>query len=114
MSEDNNIMIDFGEKKDGEPDYTEKVGSKPLTLSGQSVWSGFCDVEVIRQDGTGVNLIEDLEVSFVAPSEFSARLRTLFEVVNALTIEGVPAMSVKFKRVEEKYKLPDEKIELDN
>ena len=103
--------INFGEHRDGEPDYTEQVGSKPLTLAGQYVWSGYCDVEVIRQDGTGTNFIEDLEVSFVAPSELSARLRTLFEVVNALTIEGVPVMSVQFKRVEKKYKLPDETID---
>ena len=103
--------INFGEHQDDEPDYTEQVGSKPLTLAGQYVWSGYCDVEVIRQDGTGTNLIEDMEVSFVAPSEMAARLRTVYEMMNALTIEGVPVMMVQFKRVEKKYKLPDQTID---
>lgn len=110
MSEESK-MVDFGEHQDGKPDYTEEVGSKPLTLAGQYVWSGYCDVEVIRQDGTGTNFIEDLEVSFVAPSEMSATLRTVFEVVNALTMECVPVMSIQFKGVKKKYKLPDETIE---
>lgn len=106
MIEDTQAEINFSESDDVEKDYTEQVGSKPLTLDGQYVWSGYCDVEVIRQDGTGTNFVEDLEVSFVAPSEISARLRTVFEVVNALTMECVPVMSVQFKKVEEKYKFP--------
>lgn len=113
MEEDRKKLVDFGEHEEGKPDYTEEVGSRPLTLAGQYVWSGYCDVEVIRQDGTGTNFISDMEVSFVAPSEMAARLRTVYEMMNALTIEGVPVMMVQFKKVEKKYKLPEEELKLD-
>lgn len=104
-SEENSISLN-GENVD----WSLLLKSKPSTVNGQSVWVGYCDLEVLRQDGSGVNLVEDASISFVSKTgiEVLARLRTLPEMLNALVQEGVPVMMIQFKRVEEKYTLKED------